>query len=178
MDYLAERDLIRKDTEVELLGNRIVLVAPADSDAAAEIAPGFDLAGLLGDGRLAMANVDAVPAGKYGKAALTSLGVWDAVARPGGAGGERARRAGARLDRRGAARHRLCRPTPRPIRAVKVVGTFPEDTPPADRLSGRGDRRGDQRRRGGLPRLPAGPEAAAGLFEAQGFTVLAPVPTN
>ena len=80
MAYLSERDLIKKDTEVELLGNRLVLIAPAESTATTEIAPNFDLAGLLGGGRLAMANVDAVPAGKYGKAALESLGVWASVA--------------------------------------------------------------------------------------------------
>ena len=80
MAYLSERGLTKKASEVELLGNRIVLVAPADSAAAAEIGPEFDLAGLLGDGRLAMANVDAVPAGRYGKAALVSLGVWASVA--------------------------------------------------------------------------------------------------
>ena len=74
MAYLSERDLIKKDTEVQLLGNRIVLIAPADSTATTEIAPGFDLSALLGDGRLAMANVDSVPAGKYGKAALEALG--------------------------------------------------------------------------------------------------------
>ena len=58
MAWLADRGLIREGTEVRLLGNRLVLVAPGDSTASAEIAPGFDLAGLLGDGRLAMANVD------------------------------------------------------------------------------------------------------------------------
>ena len=86
MAYLAERDLIRKDTEVALLGNRIVLIAPAASAAAIEIAPGFDLQGLLGDGRLAMANVDAVPAGKYGKAALELARGLGLGRRPGGAG--------------------------------------------------------------------------------------------
>jgi molybdate transport system substrate-binding protein len=81
MDYLDERDLIAGDTRVTLLGNAIVLVAPADSGADATIEPGFDLQGLLGaEGRLAMANVDSVPAGKYGKAALEALGVWDSVA--------------------------------------------------------------------------------------------------
>lgn len=81
MDYLAERGLIQTDTRQTLLGNSIVLIAPRDSDASATIAPGFDLAGLLGeDGRLATANVDSVPAGKYAKAALETLGVWDAVA--------------------------------------------------------------------------------------------------
>jgi len=79
MDYLAGRDLIVAGTQRALLGNEIVLVVPKDSDAA--VAIGFDLAALLGaDGRLAMANIDSVPAGKYGKAALEKLGVWQAVA--------------------------------------------------------------------------------------------------
>lgn len=80
MAYLAERDLIDTASERRLLGNRIVLVAPADSAVELAIAPGFDIASALGDGRLAMANVDAVPAGRYGKAALELLGVWDDVA--------------------------------------------------------------------------------------------------
>lgn len=81
MNYLQDRDLIRKDTRRTLLGNRLVLVAPRDSTAAITLGPGAKLAELLGaDGKLAMANVDSVPAGKYGKAALTKLGVWDAVA--------------------------------------------------------------------------------------------------
>jgi molybdate transport system substrate-binding protein len=81
MDYLEERNLIKKDTRRTLLGNSIVLVAPADSAVALTVAKGMDLAGALGaDGHLAMANVDSVPAGKYGKAALEFLGVWDSVA--------------------------------------------------------------------------------------------------
>ncbi len=81
MDYLDERDLIKKDTRVTLLGNSIVLVAPKDSSATLTIEKDMKLADLLGaDGKLAMANVDSVPAGKYGKASLESLGVWDSVA--------------------------------------------------------------------------------------------------
>jgi molybdate transport system substrate-binding protein len=81
MDYLEERALIDKDSRATLLGNAIVLIAPKESDAAVEIAPGMRLAELLGsDGHLAMANVDSVPAGLYGKAALEHLGVWDTVA--------------------------------------------------------------------------------------------------
>ena len=81
MNYLEERNLIKKDTRRTLLGNKIVLVAPKDSTASITIAPGMKLAALLGaDGRLAMANVDSVPAGKYGKAALEKLGVWSSVA--------------------------------------------------------------------------------------------------
>lgn len=79
MDYLAEARLIRTDTRVNLLGNRLVLVAPRDSTVTASIAENFPLATLLGDGRLAMANVDSVPAGTYGKAALEKLGVWESV---------------------------------------------------------------------------------------------------
>jgi molybdate transport system substrate-binding protein len=81
MDYLDERNLIRKDTRQTLLGNEIVLVAPADSSATIALGPAADVAALLGsDGRLAMANVDSVPAGKYGKAALEKLGIWPSVA--------------------------------------------------------------------------------------------------
>jgi molybdate transport system substrate-binding protein len=80
MDYLAERKLIKPGSRVNLLGNSIVLIAPADSTASITIGPNFPLASLLGDGRLAMADTNAVPAGKYGKAALEKLGVWSAIA--------------------------------------------------------------------------------------------------
>ena len=81
MDYLAERDLIQSDSRQTLLGNEIVLVAPADSDASLTLAKGVDIADALGEaGHIAMANVDSVPAGRYGKAAFQWLGIWDAVA--------------------------------------------------------------------------------------------------
>lgn len=80
MDYLADRNLIQPASRVDLLGNRIVLIAPAGSTLTTiRIAPQFPLAALLGDGRLAIGNVQSVPAGKYGKAALESLGVWNQV---------------------------------------------------------------------------------------------------
>jgi molybdate transport system substrate-binding protein len=79
MDYLDRKKLIRPGTRANLLGNRIVLIAPAASTATVTIAPGFPLAQLLGDGRLAMADPASVPAGKYGKAALEALGVWGQV---------------------------------------------------------------------------------------------------
>lgn len=80
MDYLAERGLIRAETRRSLVGNTLVLIASAKAPVNLAIAPGFSLAAALGDGRLAMANADAVPAGKYGKAALEALGVWPEVA--------------------------------------------------------------------------------------------------
>ena len=80
MDYVAQKNLIKVETRSNLLGNRIVLIASKDKAPPVEIKPGFDLAKLLGDGRLSMANIDSVPAGKYGKAALEKLGVWSSVA--------------------------------------------------------------------------------------------------
>ncbi len=79
MDYIDQRKLIRAGTRRNLLRNRLVLIEPANSKVQAEITPGFPLAKLLGDGRLAMADPDSVPAGKYGKAALEKLGVWSSV---------------------------------------------------------------------------------------------------
>jgi molybdate transport system substrate-binding protein len=79
MDYLAARKLIKPATCFNLLANTLVLIAPKESTLTATIAPSFPLASLIGDGRLAVANVDSVPAGKYAKAALTKLGVWEAV---------------------------------------------------------------------------------------------------
>jgi molybdate transport system substrate-binding protein len=79
MDYVEKKDLIKKDTRVNLLGNKIVLIAPRDSKTTVAVRQGFDLAKALAGGKLAMANVDAVPAGKYGKAALENLGAWDSV---------------------------------------------------------------------------------------------------
>jgi molybdate transport system substrate-binding protein len=79
MNYLIDRKLIRPDTRFDLLGNTLVLIASKDSKIEGKIAEGFPLAALLGGGYLAMANTDSVPAGKYGKAALSKLGVWGQV---------------------------------------------------------------------------------------------------
>jgi molybdate transport system substrate-binding protein len=79
MDYVQQRNLIKADTRSNLLGNKIVLIAPKNSIASVKIAPGFNLAAALGSGRLAMADTAAVPAGKYGKSALETLGVWSSV---------------------------------------------------------------------------------------------------
>ncbi len=79
IDYLDKRDLLRPGTRTDLLRNRLVLIAPADVRASLSIGPGFALGPALGSGRLAMANPESVPAGKYGKAALAALGVWTSV---------------------------------------------------------------------------------------------------
>jgi molybdate transport system substrate-binding protein len=79
MDYLQKKGLIRASSRVNLLRNRIVLVAPAGSTVKLTIAADFPLASALGKERLAMADPASVPAGRYGKAALESLGVWKSV---------------------------------------------------------------------------------------------------
>lgn len=80
MDRLEGDGLIDAATRFDLLRNAIVLIAHGQDAAPVEIGPDLDLTGMLGGGRLAMALVEAVPAGIYGKAALESLGLWDDVA--------------------------------------------------------------------------------------------------
>jgi molybdate transport system substrate-binding protein len=78
MDYAAQKQLIKQGSRVDLLGNRLVLIAPRDSHlAAVSIGPGFDLAALAGEGRIVTGDVRAVPVGKYAKAALEKLGAWE-----------------------------------------------------------------------------------------------------
>ncbi len=79
MDVLEEDGLLAPGTRRDLLGNSLVLVAGVEGPVA-ELTPDSDLAGWLDGGKLAMALVDAVPAGIYGKAALEHLGLWDSVA--------------------------------------------------------------------------------------------------
>jgi len=79
MDYVAQRGLIVPTSRRDLLSNHLALIAPADSKVRLRIGKGMRLAAALGDGRLSVAGPD-VPAGKYAKASLTSLGVWDSVA--------------------------------------------------------------------------------------------------
>ena len=79
MDYLQSRGLIEKPTRRNLVGNRLVLIAPADSKIELKIAPGFPLGAALGGGRLATGDPDTVPVGRYARSALVSLGLWDEI---------------------------------------------------------------------------------------------------
>jgi len=79
MDYLEKRALIERGTRVARLGNRLVLIARAGPARKVEIRKGFDLAGLLGNGRLATGDPASVPVGRYAQQALTYLGVWPIV---------------------------------------------------------------------------------------------------
>lgn len=129
MDYLAQKKLIKDDTRSNLLGNRIVLVSSAEDAKPVEIKQGFDLAALIGDGRLAMGAVDSVPAGKYGKAALEKLGVWSSVEQK--VAGAESVRAALLLVSRGEAPYGIVYQTDAAADpGVKVVGTFPEDSHP------------------------------------------------
>lgn len=129
MDYVAEKKLIKDETRSNLLGNRIVLVAPKDAAKAVDIKEGFDLAGLVGDGKLAMGAVDSVPAGKYGKAALEKLGVWPSVESK--VAGAESVRAALALVSRGEAPYGIVYETDAAADpGVAIVGTFAEDSHP------------------------------------------------
>jgi molybdate transport system substrate-binding protein len=130
MNYVEERKLIVPTTRGNLLSNTLVLIAPADSKlATVEMTAGFPLAKLLDGGKLAMADPAAVPAGKYGKAALTKLGVWDAVA--GSVAAAENVRACLLLVARGEAPLGIVYKTDAAIEPkVKIVATFPADTVP------------------------------------------------
>jgi molybdate transport system substrate-binding protein len=79
MDYLQSRELIEEPTRRNLVGNRLALIAPADSKIELRIAPGFPLVGALGGRRLATGDPDTVPVGRYARSALTTLGLWDEI---------------------------------------------------------------------------------------------------
>lgn len=129
MDYVDKKDLIRKDTRFNLLGNKIVLIAPKESTTRIDVKQGFDLAKALGGGKLAMANVDAVPAGKYGKAALEKLGAWDGV--KGNIAQAENVRAALLLVARGEAPLGIVYSTDAAAEPnVKIVGEFPADSHP------------------------------------------------
>jgi molybdate transport system substrate-binding protein len=129
MDYLAKRNLIKPETRANLLGNRLVLIAPVNSVAQLAIGPNFSLAQALGNGRLAIADPNSVPAGKYGKAALEALGVWSSVTdRLAPAENVRATLA---LVSRGETPLGIVYQTDADSdKGVKIIGTFPENTHP------------------------------------------------
>jgi molybdate transport system substrate-binding protein len=80
MDYVAGKNIIKTDTRFNLLGNKLVLIAGKDSRLGdVQINQGFDIARIAGDGRIAVADTKAVPAGRYAKAALEKLGIWKAA---------------------------------------------------------------------------------------------------
>ena len=129
MKYLTDKNLIATGSDVNLLGNSIVLVASTNSMIDLKIEKDFKLADAIGDSKLAMANVEAVPAGKYGKAALEKLEVWASVE------SKVAQvdnvRAALKLVALGEATLGIVYATDAKAETtVKVIGAFPEDSHP------------------------------------------------
>ncbi|MBB4953812.1 molybdate transport system substrate-binding protein [Agrobacterium vitis] len=174
MDHLDKGGQLREGSRVNLLGNRIVLVAPSTSSVAVQIRPGFDLAHLLGSNRLAMGNVESVPAGIYGKQALTSLGVWESV-KGKIAQADNVRAALLLVSRQEAPFGIVYETDARVDPGVKIVDRFPQDSHPAIIYPA------------AVVKASTNPDAAAFLsflqtaasaqiFKAAGFTVLGQTP--
>jgi molybdate transport system substrate-binding protein len=167
MDYLQKRDLIAVNTRRDIVSNTLVLVAPVDGNTALHIAPGFKLAEALGEkGRLAMADPDTVPAGRYAKAALGAMGVWDSVAArvvP----GDNVRTALNFVARGEAPLGIVYGTDARSEKKVRVVDTFPADSHPPIRYPAAALGKGSADARGFLKFL-GGAEARA-AFDKAGF---------
>ncbi len=171
VDTLESDGLIAEGTRFDLLGNAIVLIAHGFNAAPVEISPGFDLAGMLGDNKLAMALVDAVPAGIYGKAALSDLGVWDTV-EPKVAQADNVRAALAFVSTGEAPMGIVYATDAIADDNVTVVGTFPNEThPPIIYPAAAIAASENPLNEAFLTFLRS--DAARAAFERQGFTALA-----
>jgi molybdate transport system substrate-binding protein len=129
MDDVERRGLIVPGTRAPFLGNRLVLVAPRSDPRNVTLGPRSNLPALLGDGRLAMADPDSVPAGKYGKAALEKFGIWPAVA-PKMVRAENVRAALSFVERGAAAFGIVYLTDARASARVRVAATFPANSHP------------------------------------------------
>jgi molybdate transport system substrate-binding protein len=170
VDYLAERQLIAADTRVDLLGNDLVLIVPADRARTVRIGPDLDVAALLGpDGRLATGDPAHVPVGIYAEQALRKLGLWAAVA-PRLARTEDVRGA-LLLVERGEAPAGIVYATDAAVsKGVAVAGSFPADSHDAITYPFAVTRAGDTPEARALLRYLAGPAARA-VFLRYGFRV-------
>jgi molybdate transport system substrate-binding protein len=169
MDYLAQRRLVVAASRRDLLTNRLALIAPADSKVSLRIARGMPLARALGRGRLAVAGPD-VPAGKYAKASLSALGVWNGVA------GQLAQaenvRTALQYVARGEAPLGIVYDTDAKAEPkVRIVGLFPESTHPKIVYPAAVVARSRNPDAARFLAFMGGPKAAA-VFRKYGFTVL------
>lgn len=171
MDYAAQRRLVRPETRFDLLGNRLVLIAPKDSKLAAmTVDAHLDLAALAGGGRIVTGEVRSVPAGRYAKAALQHLGLWQA-AEPRLAMAENVR-AALTLVARGEASLGIVYATDAKAEpGVKVVGMFPQDSHPPITYAVAATAAARPAAQAYLAFLRS--DAAAAIFQRHGFTVLA-----
>jgi molybdate transport system substrate-binding protein len=170
MDYGSQKKLIKDDTRVNLLGNKLVLIAAKDSKIGnVTIGPGFDLAKLAGDGRIATGDARAVPVGIYAKAALEKLGVWASV-EPKMAMADNVR-AALILVARGEAPLGIVYETDAKVEpGVKIVGVFPDDShdPIIYPVAATKDAKPEAAQYLAFLRS----QAAKSVFEAYGFTFL------
>lgn len=169
MDYLDKKGLIAPSSRENLLANHLVLIAPKATSVTIAIAPHFDLLGALKGGRLAIANPDTVPAGKYGKAALTALGVWDNISAH-LANAEDVRVALAYVARGEAPLGIVYQTDAQAEPNVKIVGIFPESSHPPILYPAALTKDAKPDARAFLAYLSS-PTARA-VFEKDGFTVL------
>jgi molybdate transport system substrate-binding protein len=171
MDYLAKKHLIRQDTRVNLLGNRLVLIAPADAkESTVAFTPEAIAAALGPDGRLATGEVNSVPIGKYAKVAFEKLGLWAGI-QPRLAQSDNVRAALALVSRGEAPLGVVYESDAKSDPKVKVVGVFPTDSHPpvVYPFAVTADAKGDGARRF-LDYLSSA--AAKPFFEAQGFSII------
>jgi molybdate transport system substrate-binding protein len=127
MDYLDKAKLLKPGTRFNLLGNALVLIEPADGTSTLKIAPNFDLAGAVGDGKIAVCTIASCPGGIYAKAAFEKLGIWSAV-EPKLAQADNIRNA-LTLVARGEAKFGVVYATDAKAEPkVRVVDTFPESS--------------------------------------------------
>jgi molybdate transport system substrate-binding protein len=172
MDYVDQKKLIKIGTRTNLLGNSIVLVASKDwNKGDVKIASGFPLALFLGDGRLALADVITVPAGKYGKASLEKLGIWNSVSSK-LAQTENVRAALALVVRGEAPLGIVYKTDAAAEPSVKIVGSFPADSHPAIVYPAAQLETSKNVKAIEFLRFLSGPEAKA-IFEKNGFKVVA-----
>lgn len=174
MNDLADEDLIDPATRWNLLGNSLVLIAPAPDAAPIDIVPGVDLLGALDGGRLALGEVRAVPAGRYARSALQHLGIWPSV-EDHLAEADSVRGALAFVARGEALLGIVYATDAQADPAVMVVGTFPHDShPPIVYPVARVMGSDNPDARAFLEFLRSA--RASAIFEAQGFTVFSTLP--
>jgi len=173
MDYLEQKNLIARSTRQNLLGNVLVLIAPANARTSLTISAGFNLAAALNGGRLAVANIDSVPAGRYAKAALIKLAVWDSV-KAHLAEGEDVRATLAYVARGETPLGIVYATDARIEPRVRIVGAFPADSHPPIVYPAALTADGKRQAADFLAYLRG--KVAQTKFEKAGFVVLAPRP--
>lgn len=130
MDYLGRQQLLKPRSRHDVVANRLVLIAPADSQMRVTLRKGVDLKALLGaQGKLATGDPDAVPVGKYAKAALQNLGAWEEV-ESSIVGAENTRAALAFVARGEAPLGIVYETDAMAEKRVRIVGEFPQDSHP------------------------------------------------